>query len=811
MIAAVIYARYSSSGQKEESIEGQIRECREYAKRNGLTVVGEYIDKAMTGRSDHRPDFQRMIRDSAKGLFQRVICWKMDRFARNRYDFANYKAKLRKNGVTIEYARETMPEGAERIVLESLMEGMAEYYSANLSENIKRGNYDCALKMQTLGRRVLGYRRGADGRYEIDPATAPAIKMIFDLYSQGVPAVEIVQELNGRGYRTAAGKPFQKSSLTRILKNEKYKGVYTYLDKIRVEDGIPPIVDKDTWEKCQRMAEKHKIAPAANRDTNFRLTGKLFCGHCGQAMTGESARAKNGTIHHYYTCYGKRKHTCDKRREPKDKIEEKIVGILIRLIHSDEFIQLAADGVMSYQESRRDTSELDALKARQKEVNRKIENLMSAIEEGIITPTTKGRLMDLEAAKQSIEIAIAQEQAKRPTLTRAAVVEYLEKMRKGKAHSKQYEDALIRVFLNRVYLYDDKIKIVLNYTKKDANVSLADVEKMGESNSCIDAFSVPSNSLPRGGLILFCPKKHEKQKSQQKPKMIWRAALKAHFSQSFLLSGCSFKQSDLFICIGVFQIYVVKLLFSMVVLHGEGGQPFVAVGYRFVGKGNPHPRRHQLFDYCEGIDADHLFDVVNPVVVYRQHLLENSPSTGTIFPQDQGLCQNFREGDVFAGKGMVHRAYPQKRLLPIQGIGGVAVFLFFKEAFYNGKIQLVALQHGQQYLRVVDGELQIVSGVGEVLDQLLFQHKFPDGFGGADPQQDLTFAFQAGAQFVFIKQHGFGILFQLFRCFGFVEHPAGVVKQLFPVFLFQGMDVLGDGRLRNVQLFRCFPVVHRFT
>ena len=155
-LRAVIYARYSSSGQREESIEGQLRECYDFAKKHGIIVIGEYIDKAMTGRVDQRPDFQRMIRDSEKGRFNCVLMWKMDRFARNRYDSAMYKYKLKKNGVRIFYAKETIPEGPEGIILESVMEGYAEYYSENLSQNVKRGYYDSALELKTLGKTCLG-------------------------------------------------------------------------------------------------------------------------------------------------------------------------------------------------------------------------------------------------------------------------------------------------------------------------------------------------------------------------------------------------------------------------------------------------------------------------------------------------------------------------------------------------------------------------------------------------------------------------------------------------------------------------------
>ena len=120
---AVIYARYSSDNQREESIEGQLRECMAYCKKNDITVLRTYIDRAMSAKTDHRPDFQRMIKDSAKGLFDVIIVWKLDRFARNRYDSAHYKAQLRKYGVKVLSATENISDGpgdilsARRVIL----------------------------------------------------------------------------------------------------------------------------------------------------------------------------------------------------------------------------------------------------------------------------------------------------------------------------------------------------------------------------------------------------------------------------------------------------------------------------------------------------------------------------------------------------------------------------------------------------------------------------------------------------------------------------------------------------------------------
>ena len=183
---AVIYARFSSDRQREESIEGQLRECKEYAQRNGITVLDSYIDRALSAKTDNRPDFQRMIKDSAKGLFDVVLVWKLDRFARNRYDSAHYKAILKKNGVKVVSAKEAIAEDSTGILLESLLEGYAEFYSVELSEKIHRGQKENALKGLNNGGGIpLGYVLGNDQRLQIDPVTAPLVVEIFTRYAEG--------------------------------------------------------------------------------------------------------------------------------------------------------------------------------------------------------------------------------------------------------------------------------------------------------------------------------------------------------------------------------------------------------------------------------------------------------------------------------------------------------------------------------------------------------------------------------------------------------------------------------------------------
>lgn len=488
LIRAVIYARYSSSGQREESIEGQIRECRAFAKRNGFTIVGEYADRALTGRTDKRPDFQRMLRDAERGAFEAVLCWKMDRFARNRYDSATYKYRLKKCGVRLYYAAETIPEGPEGIILESVMEGYAEYYSENLSQNVKRGNYESAKELKTLGLTLLGLRKGADGRFEIDPETAPVVRRIFEEYAAGIPAKDIYKKLNDEGYRTTRGGRFNKNSIRRIIQNERYAGVYLFKD-MRVEGGIPAIVDRDLWEKCQKVAQQHHVSPAAERGVSYLLTTKLFCGHCGEAMTGESV----SSIYYYYVCNGRRQHRCKKKRAPKQWIEDLVVRELAAMIHSDEFIEAVADSCVEYQQRTRDTADLDALERRQRENEQAIRNTLAAIDAGIITDSVKSHLVELEAERADLERGIAQLLIAEPDVDREQVIYFLERFRDGDLDDPGYRQFLVDTFLNAAYLYDDdRILLVLNYTQEGERVTLELAEAAAEDDGVKISCFAPS-------------------------------------------------------------------------------------------------------------------------------------------------------------------------------------------------------------------------------------------------------------------------------------------------------------------------------
>ena len=246
MLNARIYARYSSTNQREESIEGQLRACNEYAVRNGLNITGVYADRAISGReADNRTQFQRMIRDAERGTFDVLLLYKLDRFARNRYDAAIYKARMSRAGVKIVSVMESIPDGAEGIILESVLDGFAEYYSANLAENVRRGSKETALAGKFNGGHTPYGFMIVDGKYTIDEPRAEIVREIFDRFAKGESYRQIFESLNARGYRTLNGKPFTRGSLLSMFQNEKYIGKFIYNvsdgDSIEVEGACPAI------------------------------------------------------------------------------------------------------------------------------------------------------------------------------------------------------------------------------------------------------------------------------------------------------------------------------------------------------------------------------------------------------------------------------------------------------------------------------------------------------------------------------------------------------------------------------------------
>lgn len=457
MIKAVVYARYSSHNQREESIEGQIRECQDFASRNNLTIIGEYIDRAISGKTDNRGDFQRMIRDSEKGHFQAIIVYAIDRFARNRYDSAIYKAKLKKNGVKVFYAKQYIPDTPEGIILESVMEGYAEYYSENLSIHIKRGMHENALQCKSTGGGIgLGYRVGADKSYEIDPAGAKIVREIFQLYADGYSTTEICTYCNEHGYRTSRGAPFNKNSLRTMLQNDKYIGVYRYKDVV-VEDGIPPIIDKALFDRVQERFKTNYAARARKKAVaDYLLTGKIFCGHCGANMAGESGTARNGDTYYYYKCTSRKRRIkpCDKNTEHKEWIEEYAVRVTLAQLTDERIEAISTKASELLLKEAQENSLLPTLKDMLRDVEKRIKNIIDLMEQGIATASTKERLLELESQKADLNARIASEDMKKPLLSKERIMYWLYSFKNGDMNNLEYRRRVIDTLLNSIYVYD---------------------------------------------------------------------------------------------------------------------------------------------------------------------------------------------------------------------------------------------------------------------------------------------------------------------------------------------------------------------
>ena len=476
---AVIYARYSSDNQREESIEGQLRECTAYCQKNDITILRTYIDRAMSAKTDHRPDFQRMIKDSAKGLFDVVIVWKLDRFARNRYDSAHYKAQLRKYGVKVLSATENISEGPEGIILESMLEGMAEYYSAELSEKVIRGHTENALKCKyNGGTPTFGFIIDKDKYYQIDPHTAPVVLESFTRYDQGDTMKEIMEYMIESGITTVRGRKIDLNFIARMLKNRKYIGEYSYRH-IVTPGGIPAVVPQDLFDRVQKRLEMNRKAPARHKaEDNYLLTTKLFCGTCGAMMVGESGTsASKGRKYHYYRCVNTKKNkSCGAKHKSVRKLplENAVVNAVMAKVMDDSFVEYIADTVMDIQT--RESSVLPALRKQLEETERGITNMLNAIQMGIFNTSTKERLDELEERKKEVELQIIQEEMKHPMLSREDVVWWICRFRSLDVSKLEERRRLVDSFVNAITIFDDYILITFNYKEGETRVDFADIE-----------------------------------------------------------------------------------------------------------------------------------------------------------------------------------------------------------------------------------------------------------------------------------------------------------------------------------------------
>lgn len=487
----VFYARYSDSKQREESIDGQRKVCYEYAERNGYNIIGEYIDRAISAKTDDRPQFQRMIQESSKKQFQGIIVYQLDRFARNRYDSAHYKHLLKKNGVAVISANETITDDASGILVEAFLEGLAEYYSVELSQKVNRGmDINAEKGLSNGGSTPLGYRI-ENKRYVLDEERAPIVKEIFTKYASGWSIKEICDNLNERHLKTAHGADFNKSSLHTMLKNRKYLGIYIYKGKEK-PGGMPQIIDEDLFNKVQEIMIVNKKAPARSRaKAEYILSGKLFCGYCKNKMVGHSSNqiSKKGVIFNYYKCKNSGgSKTCQKKMVHKDYIEDIVIDECRKLLTPQNIRRIAKE-VVRIALSMDDRSEIKRLKNMIQQAKENKENQMlslRACKDDMIRQMIFDDLGKIGAEIIELEKQLEIEESRHYVVTENQIIDHLSKLSNGNIHDRTYRKSLIRLFVNKIFLYDDKFTITFNTGDEEVTITdilLSEIEKGLSGNS----------------------------------------------------------------------------------------------------------------------------------------------------------------------------------------------------------------------------------------------------------------------------------------------------------------------------------------
>lgn len=463
---ACLYVRFSSHNQTEQSIEGQTRVCQEFCQRHNIKIVEIYADRATSAskNTEKRVSFLKMIKDSEKGLFDAVVVYKLDRFARSRYDSATYKYRLKKNGVQLISATENITNSPEGIILESVLEGMAEFYSAELSQKINRGMRESAYKHNSIGGALpLGYKT-VDKKLVIDEKTAPIVREAFTMYAEGHSVAEICRIFNARGYKTSKGTEFGKNSFSKIFRNERYIGTYTYHD-YRAEDAIPAIIDRDLWDRVQLRLKKVKNSPGRNKAKRvYLLSGKLFCGHCGESMNGNC----NGNKYAFYECYGKKSkyNGCQKRNLRKEYIERLVAQDALSLL-TDENIEHLATVACERNDYEIETgSPIPVIRDRIHQTEVSINNLTKAIETGATPDALVKRMVELEREKKDLSAQLKKEEDLVVPLEKEQVIFWLEKFKDGDIEDEEFCRLLIDLFVNSVTVWDeddDMLKVTIAY------------------------------------------------------------------------------------------------------------------------------------------------------------------------------------------------------------------------------------------------------------------------------------------------------------------------------------------------------------
>lgn len=499
-LRAALYARFSSDNQRNESIDAQVRAIKEFAHANNIAIVAEYIDRAKSATTDDRPDFQRMIQDSAKGDFQLLIVHKLDRFARNRNDSIAYRMKLQRNHITLLSVLEPFDEDRpETILLQSVIEGMNEFYSKNLSREVKKGLKENALKcVHTGGTPPLGYDVDKETRrLVINEHEAEAVRLIFQMVVAGHGYMEIMNRLKQDGYKTKAKRDFGKNSIYEILHNRKYKGDYIFNrvagadpytkkrnnhlerppeDMIIIPGGVPAIVDEDTFEKVQEILRSRQYRSYHSRRNKevYLLSGKIVCGLCGYMYVGNRKNSAGRRKPHItYRCNNRGRKTgaaCANREVNRDYVEQFVVDQIEKAIFNKRMAQKILRDFQRYMREKNveRQEKLRRLERLIQECQKKQANVAEILAEGV-DRSQRGVLLakieQIETERLGLQERWSQEKAELdldvPSLEE--LERCFEKARQMfRNRTLEEMKSLIDLYVEKVVVFEDEIQVILN-------------------------------------------------------------------------------------------------------------------------------------------------------------------------------------------------------------------------------------------------------------------------------------------------------------------------------------------------------------
>ena len=507
----VIYARYSPGPrQTDQSIEGQVADCKYYAAENGIDILEVYADRHISGKSlVGRDEFQRMLRDAERGLFDCVIVWKIDRFGRDRQDIAMSKLQLKRAGVKLLYAKESVPEGPEGIILESVLEGLAEYYSADLRQKVIRGMRETAKKGQYCGQPLpIGYKVDADRHVVIDEERAALVRQAFQMHIAGATMKDLMEHFRSHGVVGQRGRPISHNVIYRMLRNRKYLGEFE-VQGVRLP--VEPIIDEATFEEAAQHFKTSRNNAAGRAKVEYLLSCKCFCGYCGSMLNAETGTSKTGKVYHYYKCGDKKRgKKCELKPFPQDYLEELVISATVHDMLTDDMIEKLTARVMEVQEREQAEDPAEGLRRRLDSVRKRQRNLLDAIEEGGGRGLVS-RLNALEEEEEALVLEIERAEIKKPRLTAEVVGAWLRSFRNGDTTDADFRARLIDTFVARVEVRNDVALIFYNIREKGPHSKVrvrSEWWSRGESNPCPKA---TWRELLRAQFVIYIPSSRREQ------------------------------------------------------------------------------------------------------------------------------------------------------------------------------------------------------------------------------------------------------------------------------------------------------------